>query len=86
MPSTSVSTTVAQAVFAVNNRALTNHFTDTGANASAEEAEEGVEDTEIKVNNVVNSFRLQSTQFDKKSYLTHLKSKAAIKRYVSGHF
>ena len=25
------------------------------------------------VNNVVNSFRLQSTSFDKKSYLTHLK-------------
>jgi len=47
---------------------------DTGANASAEEAEEGVEDTEVKVNNVVNSFRLQSTQFDKKSYLSHLKT------------
>jgi len=46
---------------------------DTGANASAEEAEEGVEDTAIKVNNVVNSFRLQSTQFDKKSYLSYLK-------------
>jgi len=47
--------------------------TDTGANASAEEAEEGVEDTEVKVNNIVNSFRLQSTSFDKKSYLVHLK-------------
>ena len=45
----------------------------TGANASAEEAEEGVEDGEQKVNNVVNSFRLQSTQFDKKSYLVALK-------------
>jgi len=47
---------------------------DTGANASAEEADEGVEDGAQQVNNVVNSFRLQSTQFDKKSYLSHLKS------------
>ncbi|KAH8909609.1 translationally controlled tumor-associated [Coniochaeta sp. PMI_546] len=46
---------------------------DIGANASAEEAEEGVEDTSIKVNNIVHSFRYQSTQFDKKSYLTYLK-------------
>lgn len=46
---------------------------DTGANASAEEAEEGVEDGAVQVNNVVNSFRLQSTQFDKKTYLSHLK-------------
>lgn len=46
---------------------------DTGANASAEELEEGVEDGAQQVNNVVNSFRLQSTSFDKKSYLTHLK-------------
>ncbi|KFY78221.1 hypothetical protein V499_02569 [Pseudogymnoascus sp. VKM F-103] len=45
----------------------------TGANASAEEAEEGVEDGAVQVNNVVNSFRLQSTQFDKKTYLSHLK-------------
>lgn len=48
-------------------------FTDTGANASAEEAEEGVEDADVKVNNIVNSFRLQSTQFDKKGYLVYLK-------------
>ncbi|KAG4426210.1 hypothetical protein IFR04_000676 [Cadophora malorum] len=46
----------------------------TGANASAEEAEEGVEDGALQVNNVVNSFRLNSTQFDKKSYLSHLKT------------
>ncbi|KAM7223886.1 Mss4-like protein [Rhypophila decipiens] len=46
---------------------------DTGANASAEEAEEGVEDADVKVNNVINSFRLQNTSFDKKSYLTYLK-------------
>ncbi|KAF7546523.1 hypothetical protein G7046_g9275 [Stylonectria norvegica] len=46
---------------------------DTGANASAEEAEEDTEDAALKVNNIVHSFRLQSTQFDKKSYLTYLK-------------
>ncbi|KAK4460261.1 putative translationally-controlled tumor protein [Cladorrhinum samala] len=46
---------------------------DIGANASAEEAEEGVEDQAVKVNNIVHSFRLQSTSFDKKSYLSYLK-------------
>ena len=46
---------------------------DTGANASAEEAEEAVEDAETKVNNIVHSFRLQSTNFDKKGYLGYLK-------------
>lgn len=48
---------------------------DIGANASAEEQEEAVEDTEQKVNNVIHSFRLSSTSFDKKAYLTYLKSK-----------
>ncbi|KAK4156028.1 Mss4-like protein [Chaetomidium leptoderma] len=46
---------------------------DTGANASAEEASEEFEDTAVKVNNIVHSFRLQSTSFDKKSYLAYLK-------------
>ncbi|KAH7193452.1 translationally controlled tumor protein [Fusarium flagelliforme] len=46
---------------------------DIGANASAEEAEEDLDDAKVKVNNIVNSFRLQSTTFDKKSYLTYLK-------------
>ncbi|KAK4442250.1 Mss4-like protein [Podospora aff. communis PSN243] len=56
---------------------------DIGANASAEEAEEGVEDTAVKVNNVVHSFRLQSTSFDKKSYLTYLKGyMKAVKKYL----
>ncbi|KAI8634769.1 Mss4-like protein [Xylariaceae sp. FL1651] len=45
----------------------------TGANASAEEADEGLEDTAQKVNNIVHSFRLQPTSFDKKSYGVHLK-------------
>ncbi|KID87461.1 Translationally controlled tumor protein, partial [Metarhizium majus ARSEF 297] len=46
---------------------------DTGANASAEEADEALEDTAVKVNNIVHSFRLQSTSFDKKGYLAYLK-------------
>ncbi|CAK7894231.1 translationally-controlled tumor protein homolog [[Candida] anglica] len=46
---------------------------DIGANASAEEAGEDLEDGKETVNNVVYSFRLQQTQFDKKSFLTYLK-------------
>ena len=44
-----------------------------GANPSAEEQAEAMEDGASQVNNVVHSFRLQSTSFDKKSYLTYLK-------------
>ncbi|ODV63128.1 Tma19p [Ascoidea rubescens DSM 1968] len=47
---------------------------DIGANPSAEDAGEELEDGVETVNNIVNSFRLQSTGFDKKSYLTHLKA------------
>merc|ERR1711977_772105 len=39
---------------------------DIGANASAEEAEETLEEGEQRVNNIVHSFRLTETQFDKK--------------------
>ncbi|ELQ34695.1 translationally controlled tumor protein [Pyricularia oryzae Y34] len=46
---------------------------DTGANASAEDAEEALEDGPTKVNDIIYSFRLQSSSFDKKSYLSHLK-------------
>lgn len=46
---------------------------DIGANASAEEQSEALEDGAQQVNNVVHSFRLSSTSFDKKSYLTYLK-------------
>ena len=54
-----------------------------GANPSAEEADEGVEDGAITINNVVHSFRLQSTSFDKKSYLTYLKGyMKAVKSYL----
>lgn len=44
-----------------------------GANASAEEQEEALEDGAITVNNIAHSFRLQATAYDKKAYLSHLK-------------
>ncbi|KAI7822866.1 translationally controlled tumor protein [Gamsiella multidivaricata] len=46
---------------------------DIGANASAEEVEESLEDGVTVVNNVVYSFRLQSTSFDKKGYTSYIK-------------
>ncbi|KAF5390656.1 hypothetical protein D9757_002764 [Collybiopsis confluens] len=46
---------------------------DIGANPSAEEAEEAMEEGATQENNVVYSFRLQKTSFDKKSFLTYLK-------------
>ncbi|RXW24693.1 hypothetical protein EST38_g1150 [Candolleomyces aberdarensis] len=46
---------------------------DIGGNPSAEEQAEALEDGAETKNNVVHSFRLQSTGFDKKSYLTYLK-------------
>ncbi|KAK4248373.1 putative translationally-controlled tumor protein [Corynascus novoguineensis] len=46
---------------------------DIGANASAEEQEEAVEDQEQKVNNIIHSFNLQQTGFDKKGYVNYLK-------------
>lgn len=51
---------------------------DIGANASAEGGEEELEDGVETVNNVVASFQLQSTSFDKKTYLTYLKGKQYI--------
>ncbi|KAF2874094.1 microtubule/calcium-binding protein [Massariosphaeria phaeospora] len=47
---------------------------DIGANASAEEGGDDLADTSETVIDVVHSFRLNETSFDKKSYLTHLKS------------
>jgi len=46
---------------------------DIGANPSSEEQEEALEEGAETVNNVVHSFRLQPTSFDKKSYFIHLK-------------
>ena len=49
-----------------------------GANPSAEDNEDGaLEEGAETVNNVVYSFRLQQTSFDKKSYLTYLKVRHA---------
>ncbi|KAF8621626.1 hypothetical protein AX15_007644 [Amanita polypyramis BW_CC] len=44
-----------------------------GANPSAEDQDEALEDGAQTVNNVVHSFRLQPTSFDKKTFLTYLK-------------
>lgn len=41
--------------------------------SSAEEAPEELAEGETQVNNVVYSFRLVSTQFDKKSFMVYLK-------------
>ncbi|PLW33515.1 hypothetical protein PCANC_16458 [Puccinia coronata f. sp. avenae] len=46
---------------------------DIGANASAEEQSEALEDGAKTVNNLVHTFRLQATSFDKKTYMTYLK-------------
>ncbi|AET39595.1 Tma19p Ecym_4562 [Eremothecium cymbalariae DBVPG len=46
---------------------------DIGANPSAENGDEDVDDGTETVNNVVHSFRLQQTAFDKKSFLTYIK-------------
>ncbi|PKY16442.1 translationally controlled tumor-associated [Rhizophagus diaphanus] len=46
---------------------------DIGANPSAEEAEEALEEGSEQVNNVVNAFNLQEISFDKKAYQTYLK-------------
>ncbi|KAF8558759.1 translationally controlled tumor-associated [Imleria badia] len=46
---------------------------DIGANPSAEDQEEALEDGATQVNNVVNAFRLQQTLFDKKTFLAYLK-------------
>ncbi|KAH6914865.1 translationally-controlled tumor protein [Coprinopsis sp. MPI-PUGE-AT-0042] len=46
---------------------------DIGANPSAEEQQEALEDGAAQVNNVVHSFRLQPTSFTKKDYLPYLK-------------
>lgn len=46
---------------------------DIGGNPSAEDGGEDLEDGVETVNNVVYSFRLQQTSFDKKSFLTYIK-------------
>lgn len=46
---------------------------DIGANPAEGEEEEALEEGAEVVNNIVHSFKLQQTSFDKKSYLTTLK-------------
>lgn len=59
---------------------------DIGANPSAEGGAEELEDGVETVNNVVNSFRLQQTQFDKKSFLTYIKGyMKAVKAHLAEH-
>ncbi|KAG7096907.1 hypothetical protein E1B28_004312 [Marasmius oreades] len=54
-----------------------------GANPSAEEQEEALENGAQQVNNVVHSFRLHQTNFDKKTYLSYLKGyMKTIKTYL----
>lgn len=47
---------------------------DIGANPSAEDGGDDLEDGAELVNNVVHSFRLQPTGFDKKSFVTYIKA------------
>ena len=57
---------------------------DIGANPSAEDGEEALEDGAETVNNVVYSFRLQPTMFDKKSFTTYIKGyMKRIKAYLA---
>ncbi|PSN74979.1 microtubule/calcium-binding protein [Corynespora cassiicola Philippines] len=46
---------------------------DIGANPSAEDGDEATDDQAQTVIDVVHSFRLNETSFDKKTYLSHLK-------------
>ncbi|OMJ25469.1 Translationally-controlled tumor protein-like protein [Smittium culicis] len=57
---------------------------DIGANPSAEDGEEIMEDGVETVNNVVHSFRLTTTSFDKKSYMSYIKGyMKAIGKHIS---
>jgi len=57
---------------------------DIGANPSAEEKEEALADGAVTVNNIVYTFRLQQTSFDKKAFLTYLKGyMKAIKKHLA---
>jgi hypothetical protein len=46
---------------------------DIGANASAEEQQEELEDGAVQILDIVYSFRLTETSFDKKSFMTYIK-------------
>ncbi|KAG4306295.1 hypothetical protein PORY_000283 [Pneumocystis oryctolagi] len=60
---------------------------DIGANPSAEESEDVLEDSAKTVNNVVHSFRLVPTSYTKKDYQLHLKSyMRTLKSYLQDNF
>ncbi|CAO1637960.1 unnamed protein product [Parajaminaea phylloscopi] len=62
---------------------ITEGDVDIGGNPSAEEQAEALENGGQQVINIVHSFRLQQTTFDKKQYLSHLKSyMKAIKEHL----
>ena len=46
---------------------------DIGANPSQEETEEALEEGSTRVIDVIHTFQLEPTAFDKKTYLGHLK-------------
>lgn len=59
---------------------------DIGANPSAEDAAEDVDDGEETVNNVIHSFGLKQTSFDKKSFLTYIKGyMKTVKAHLTEH-
>ncbi|PWN25175.1 putative translationally-controlled tumor protein [Jaminaea rosea] len=55
------------------NIVITEGDVDIGGNPSAEEQAEALENGGQQVINIVHSFRLQQTSFDKKQYMAHLK-------------
>ncbi|KAH0560010.1 hypothetical protein GP486_003472 [Trichoglossum hirsutum] len=63
-------------VYEVNGRMITKgaENVDIGANPSAEEQEETLDEAAVQVIDIVDTFRLTSTPFDKKAYLSHLKA------------
>lgn len=77
------------AVFEVDSQMITvkaGEDVDIGANPSAEDADEALEEGATQVNNVVYSFRLQETSFDKKSFMTYIKGyMKAVKAYLQEH-
>jgi hypothetical protein len=57
----------------LNPRVRIGHRSRAGANPSAEGVSEDLDEGVIQVNNVIHSFQLEKTEFDKKTYLTYIK-------------
>jgi len=78
--------TIDDTVYEVDGKKITKgaENIDIGANPSAEEQEEALDETSVQVIDIVDAFRFQKIDFDKKSYLSQLKAymrkvKAALK-------